>query len=123
MSYHHHNETQETTQHSALRSIAIKGYDVFFEKPNTVERLKCKVCDSVCNVNRNAYGPTGHLSAMSGNLVLHDHFYCPNIGKQWHDSALDLVQEIDRTQSNRVKKLITKDLCKVLSKKQKIQSN
>jgi len=114
MSYHHQEERKSKTI-----TMARKGIDVFHKEPNTIESISCRACGAVCNVERNSFGPTSHLSAMSGNHTLHDRFICPNIGKKWHELASNLVQEINNTQSKSIIKLIAKDLRKALSKKPK----
>ena len=108
MSYHYQKETKTITE---VRT----GIDVFHKEPNTVDTLNCKVCDSICDVKRNAFGPTGHLSAMSGNHVLHDRFICPNVGKSWHNLAYKLKREANNTFSESLRKLITQDLNDVLN--------
>ena len=114
MSYHHQKETPSKSKTISNVAIAYKCYDFFYTSPDTVESLTCKVCGITCDEDRGIVGPTGHLSAMSGNHTLHDLFRCPNTGKGWHNEAVQLAIEIDSTPSCSVKQLIIKDLNKVL---------
>jgi len=106
---------------SQQRAIAHKGYDVFYTEPNTKQEIKCKVCAAICCVNRNAKGSTGFLSAISGNHTLHDKFYCPNTGRDWHIIALALTQEVEKTASKSIANLIKLELRKLIDKNKKSQ--
>ena len=99
----------ENLKNQSIR-IAHKGYDVFYTEPSVSETMECRVCGTLCDVKRNATGPTGHLSAMSGNQTLHDSFRCPNIGKDCHNEATKLAMAIDRTPSKSIAAVMNKDL-------------
>ena len=114
MSYPQQKETHINPTTRRCNKTLAKGYNVFYEIPSTVEAMNCKVCGSICGVDRNVFGPTGYLSAMSGNYTLHDSFCCHNTEKNWHDLALKLIQERENISSQSVKKLITKDLDRAL---------
>ena len=114
MTYHHQKETPNKSVVINKSTIAYKGYDVFFTLPNTADHKLCKVCNSECNVERNVLGPTGHLSAMTGNHTRHDSFRCSNIGKDWHDKAVKLVMAINDTPSKSIAAVMSKDLQGVL---------
>lgn len=90
------------------------GYDFFQTEPNTVKEIKCKVCGAICNVKRNEYGPTSWITAMANKKQHHDEFTCPNAEKEWHEDALDLLEEIEETKSKRVNKLLKQDLQELL---------
>jgi hypothetical protein len=47
---------------------------------------------------------------MMGSKTKHDSFSCPHSSEDWHDEALKLVQEYDKTASKRLKKLIQADI-------------
>ena len=92
-----------------------KGYDVFFEKPGDVEERFCRVCGTVCEVERNRLGPTGWVTAMAKKDILHDYFFCRYMNEHWHSQALKLVQAIEETPSKRVAELMRLDLLDLLS--------
>ncbi len=92
-----------------------KGYDVFFEKPGDVEERFCRVCGTLCKVERNRVGPTGWVAAMAKKDSLHDYFYCRYKNEGWHAQALKLVQAIEETPSKRVAELMRLDLLDLLS--------
>ena len=98
--------------------VAHKGVDVFYTELGVSETMECRVCGSLCNVKRNATGPTGHLAAMTGNHTRHDSFRCPNIGKDWHDKAVKLVMAINDTPSKSIAAIMNKDLEDVLQQHQ-----
>jgi len=93
----------------------MKGYDSFFEKPGQVEEKFCQVCGAQCLVKRNEVGPTSYMQAMARAQTVHDYFYCPNMKQEWHDQAMDLVEEIENTHSKRVAELVWLDLKELLS--------
>jgi len=103
----------ENLNNQSIR-IAHKGVDVFYTEPSVSETIKCRACGSLCNVKRNATGPTGHLSAMTGNHTRHDSFRCSNIGKDWHDKAVKLVMAINDTPSKSIAAVMSKDLQGIL---------
>ncbi len=67
-----------------------KGYDAFYGEPGKVEEMRCRICNTVCSVERNVLGPTVFASAMAGQHSYHDQFIYPNTGKRRHDEALKL---------------------------------
>ena len=75
--------------------MGTKGYDIFFTDPDTVEEMRCKVCGTLCKVERNVTGPTGWVEAMGKRGHWRDEFVCPNSGKPWHEKALELAMQID----------------------------
>lgn len=93
----------------------MKGYDVFFESPGTVNRRTCQVCGTECLVERNRVGPTSWAAAIGKSEILHDYFYCPHTRKDWHEQALALVEAIENTPSKRVAALMQQDLWDLLS--------
>lgn len=93
----------------------MKGYDTFFEEPGKFPERECQVCGSICEVERNRLGPTGWAEAMGGHAHLHDFFYCPHAKKDWHEQALELVQEIEETSSKRLSTLLQQDLNDLLA--------
>lgn len=90
--------------------MARKGYDVFFTEPGQAAGMTCRVCGTICDVDRNALGPTGWSMGMSSAKVLHDHFKCPHSEKEWHLKALELVIEIEQSPSKRLIDLMKLDL-------------
>jgi len=94
--------------------MSTKGYDIFHFKPDTVDEMHCKVCGTICLVERNVTGPTGFAEAMAKRSHLHDVFNCPNSGIPWHEQALELVLEIEKTPSKRLAELMRLDLEEIL---------
>jgi hypothetical protein len=93
-----------------------KGLDVFYTEPGVRKRMSCRVCGSECEVDRNAWGPTGYLMAMGKRSVRHDRFFCRYSEEEWHREACDLVLEIQKTRSRRLRELIQKDLEEALAR-------
>lgn len=92
----------------------MKGYDQFYEEPNDVAEHTCLVCGTVCEAVRERMGPRGHIEAMSNSSALHDYFYCPHGGKEWHEQARELLQAIEEMPSKRVAALMKLDLEDIL---------
>ena len=92
----------------------LNGYDVFYEEPDKVEEIRCRVCGTECEVDRNVLGPTGVASAIAGHHNYHDQFVCPNAGERWHYKALRLFVAIEEMPSRRVSDLIQQDLDELL---------
>ena len=94
--------------------MAYKGYDLLFTAPGEVGEMACKVCGTTCTVDKNCYGPTGFAAAMGGLSCKHDLFECPNKDFRWHEQALRLVIELEKTPSPRIAALMKKDLEEIL---------
>ena len=94
--------------------MAYKGYELFFTTPGEVGEMTCKVCRATCTVQRDRYGPTGFAAAMGGLSRKHDLFECPNKDLSWHEQALRLVIELEKTPSPRIAALMKKDLEEIL---------
>lgn len=86
------------------------GYDIFYTAPDTVEQIHCRVCHSLCDVERNLTGPTAWAEASARRGHWHDEFACPHRQKEWHKQALELVLEIEKTPSKRLAELMQHDL-------------
>ncbi len=97
-----------------------KGVNVFqmahIEGQPRKEQINCKACGSVCNVERDCYGPTGFVQGMAGSKTIHDLFECPNTAQEWHIQAITLYRERSDTSSPSLRSLIQKDLDALVSK-------
>ena len=93
-----------------------KGYDYFCPAPNIIDEMKCKVCGSVCDVNRGVNGPTGFAESMAKKKHLHDYFFCPYSKETWHLNALELLKEIEKSHSSSLKKIMQNDLDEIIKK-------
>ena len=72
--------------------------------------MHCKVCGTLCNVDRSLCGPAGFAESMARRGHWHDRFVFPHTGKSWHDQALELMLEIEETPSKRVIELMKQGL-------------
>ena len=98
-----------------------KGYDYFtINDLNSVDEMKCKVCGKVCDVKRRFYGATCFAEGMGGRGHVHDEFSCSDTSKPWHKQALSIVMEIKNIHSPSLKKIMAKDVSKILKKKKVI---
>lgn len=95
----------------------MKGYDMFFADKDVKDGMECKVCGQMCDVTRGVNGPTSFGESMAKKLHWHDEFRCPNRFEPWHQQALDLLMEIEHTHSPSLKKILDKDLKKIIEKK------
>lgn len=87
-----------------------KGYDIFYTEPGQAAEMTCTVCGTKCTVIRNALGPIGWAAAMSETNILHDRFECPNSDNEWHNKAIELMIEIEKSPSRRLIELMKLDL-------------
>jgi hypothetical protein len=91
-----------------------KDYDVFYIEPDTVDKMHCKVCGTLCDVERSVIGPTGFAESIAKRGHWYDRFSCPHTDKPWHEMALQLAIEINQTYSKRLAGLIRLDLEDIL---------
>lgn len=91
-----------------------KGYDSFVTEPGKQEEMHCKVCGSLCDVERGVLGPTSFMEAMGRRGKMHDMFQCPYSEQPWHKQALRLVKEIEKSPSPRLIELMRQDLEDIL---------
>jgi hypothetical protein len=94
--------------------MAYKGYDFFTRSAEKEETIRCKICNAVCDVERNVYDYSGFIAAMSNRKMLHDRFTCPHSGEAWHERALKLFMEIETTVSVRALNILFEDLHQTL---------
>ncbi len=92
----------------------LKGYDFFVTPVNARETMYCKVCGTQCQVQREVKGPRNWLEAMGRVEVLHDEFTCPHALESWHEQALDLLQEMEQTASQKLRSIMQKELTDLL---------
>ncbi len=100
--------------------MGLKGYDFFTTLPDSREEIKCKVCGCPCDVRRKINGPMSFAGAMAKKNTLHDEFCCPHAEVEWHEQALGIAREIEKTSSPSLKKIMGKDLKDVVKKKKVI---
>lgn len=90
--------------------MAHSGYDFFIGEANCGEERQCQVCGTKCRITRNAFGPTGFVSAMAKRFTHHDEFVCPHTDVAWHEQALQLQISIDESPSKRLAEFMKADL-------------
>ena len=95
--------------------MATKGYDLFFTEPDSEVEMRCKICGTICEVERSMTGPTGWVEAVGKRGHWHDEFLCPHSGQPWHEQAFRLVNEIEKSSSKRLIELMRKDLEDILN--------
>lgn len=100
-----------------LGNKGLKGYTFFTTQLNIVEKMECKVCGSICDENRGVLGPMGFAQALAHSKTLHDEFSCPYSEEKWHEQALGLFQEIEKSNSPALKQIMNDDLKKIIENK------
>ena len=93
------------------------GYEIFNHPPGEVDEQRCLVCGAVCDIERNVEGYTCWSGAMAGKKRMYDYFECPHAKEGWHLKALNLIVEIEKTDSDNLKALIMEDLDRVVKEK------
>jgi hypothetical protein len=95
-----------------------KGYDCFISAPNGTVEMICKVCEEICDVERNVYDFVSWSGAMAHIKERHDLFSCPHGDEGWHKYALELMQDIEKCHSQTIKIIMQKDLNEILINKE-----
>ncbi len=96
--------------------ISHKGYELFFTDQDTVDEMRCKVCETVCDVKVGINGPSGFGEAMGRGSHLHDRFDCPHCDEEWHEQALELMQDIEKSPSPTLQNIMKDDLDDIVKK-------
>ncbi len=91
------------------------GYTVFNPDPGKYDEMKCKVCDTKCDVERNISGPTSFAAAMAKSKRKHDRFWCPHHEEKWHEQALKLAQAIRDMPSKKIAAIMQEELDELIS--------
>lgn len=82
--------------------------------PQTVDEVKCGICGSICDVERNCCGPTTWTMAMEKSERHYDRFSCPLMTSKYdnglHQQIEELKKEIKKTHSPSLKEIMEKDL-------------
>ena len=86
----------------------------YFRAPGTVDSIRCEICGTVCDVQRDIESYTSMASAMAKKKSHVDFFTCPHANTDWHNLAVRLVAAIDETPSRRLAALMHLDLEDVL---------
>lgn len=88
---------------------------MFIKEPNTFEAIRCRICGSVCKVERNALGPTCYAEGICGRNRLHDRFECPHIGEVWHNRCMIQYKALKTTGDSALTELARRDLLSMAS--------
>lgn len=81
---------------------------------DAVKELSCSICGNKMDVERGLYGPTSYASAMAHIERWYDKFTCPNLEKDWHQQALEILKLIEDTPSKTIADLLNPELRKIL---------
>lgn len=93
-----------------------KDWTVFFVEPGKYVNMKCKVCDTECEVERNKIVHNSSVVAMADRKSKFDLFKCPNVEKQWHYKLEKLVLEKEKTASNKISNLLRDEINEIKGK-------
>ena len=85
-------------------------------RPGEISEMKCKVCGTVCDVERNCKGIKSVFAGMAGMFEDHDRYTCPRSDDEWHVRARELMEEIARTPSKRLSQIMQDELEELLKK-------
>lgn len=88
--------------------------DYAYPDPGKHKSLKCGICGTEMDVQRNTCGPTSFGGAIQGRKRDHDAFHCPHREADWHVQAKKLIGEIRETPSQRLAQIIHGELCHIL---------
>jgi len=86
----------------------MNGY--FTPDPGEVVRTHCDICETLMDVKRNVFGPTGWAEAMAKRGHLHDVYTCPRKEEKWHKHIEKLTEEMNKTVSVNIKALLTDEI-------------
>lgn len=95
----------------------MKNSSIFFTEPDTVDEMRCKICEAVCKVGRRIYGPTSFGESMAHKSHTHDRFECPHNSEKWHEQAIELVEAIKNSPSASIRAIMQRELDEILHTK------
>ena len=100
----------------------IENIDCFYAARGYIE-IKCRTCGSVCNAERNRPGADFHTYAyylilaqtpIPPHLDKHDRFMCPHVNDSWHVNATNLRDQINKSLSPSLQKIMEDDLKQII---------
>jgi hypothetical protein len=83
-----------------------KGWDLFQPNCGEQDKMFCRVCNQEMAVIRNVVEPRSFAEAIGNLKSEHDTFICKNSYKDWHQKALDILQEAEKTSSEKLKEML-----------------
>ena len=89
-------------------------YACFARPAGQIEYVRCRVCGTACDVEKNKPPLKQWYARGSGMDERHDLFCCPYANDHWHERALKLFMAAEETPSKRIAQLIMLDLADVL---------
>ena len=98
------------------------GYGLFFAESGNKKSRDCNVCGSKMDVE-NYHGPTSWGGAMAGEKRACKRLVCPHIKKDWHEQAVDIMMEEERTKSPTLKRLLSQDVANIVRDGLNIKEN
>ena len=93
------------------------GWDTFTPESGKQHVMRCRVCKSEMDVQRDINGPTSLSEAMGGGEHLHDLFTCSHSEEKWHQQVLQMRKFIIATPSATLAMLVEKEMNVVLKNK------
>lgn len=99
----------------------IENIDYFYCSAGKVQEIKCRTCQTICEVERKREGSTVlefYIAQENGLKIpkeddYHDRFMCPHIDEEWHCAATRLVKQMWDSDSPTLKEIMQKDLNKI----------
>ena len=115
--------TLEPTPNPELGVVDQLRGDRAFPNPGKFKVLKCGVCGTNMDVQRDVYGPTSFGAAMGKTGRDHDAFHCPYSDDDWHQQAKTLHRAARETPSRILSDLFYREaltLCKTRQATKKV---
>jgi hypothetical protein len=92
--------------------------DIYTPDPGEAEEpVHCGVCGAKMLVDKNQYGPTSSIMAMSGSKRHYDFFHCPAREESWHKQVVALRQEKRKTASAMIASVLQNEIELILQTK------
>jgi ribosomal protein L37E len=88
------------------------------EDAGTFEYQNCRVCGEKFDVAKDILSATSVGEARIGKKHLHDEMTCRNSGQDWHDQALCILIEAEKTASTKLAGLLRAEALELVTKKQ-----
>lgn len=85
--------------------------------PGTVSECYCTVCNSQMLVERDCYGSTSSIMAMSGSKRKYDFFQCPLRENLWHKQVIALRRKAMESCSANLREVLLLEADEVLKNK------
>ncbi|MFW6026977.1 MAG: hypothetical protein ACOCRX_11635 [Candidatus Woesearchaeota archaeon] len=93
-----------------------KGWTAFFFEPGKKKSIKCKICYTDCEVEKNKVCSSSSIGTILDKKSNYDFFKCPHVKEEWHIKLEQLVLEKEKTASDKINNLLQEEIDEIKDK-------